>query len=94
MRDKRGRRFGFWRFFKVVDERLFVTKLDNIFIDHKKLHANTAKYNRDKYARRIPREEIPPTKKSTTESPHNKAQHDKEYHKLFITKLYQGGEKW
>ncbi|CAI8614976.1 unnamed protein product [Vicia faba] len=46
-RDKRGKRFGFVRFFNVADERLMVIKLDNIIIGTKKIHANLPRFNRD-----------------------------------------------
>ncbi|XP_058760917.1 uncharacterized protein LOC131634287 [Vicia villosa] len=45
-RDKRGRRFGFIRFFNVTDERLMATKLDNLFLHGRKLHVNIPKFIR------------------------------------------------
>ncbi|XP_058733452.1 uncharacterized protein LOC131605070 [Vicia villosa] len=46
-RDKRGKRFGFVRFFNVLDERLLAVKLDNIFIGSRKIHANIPRFNRE-----------------------------------------------
>lgn len=39
-RVKRGRRYGFVRFRKVSNDRVLVTKLDNIFIRGRKLYVN------------------------------------------------------
>lgn len=45
-REKRGKRFGFVRFWKVKKERMLSVKLDNIFIEGKKIHANIPKFHR------------------------------------------------
>ncbi|XP_058732793.1 uncharacterized protein LOC131604365 [Vicia villosa] len=45
-RDKRGRRYGFARFFNVKDERLMATKLDNMFLDGRKLFVNIPRFKR------------------------------------------------
>ncbi|XP_058783008.1 uncharacterized protein LOC131657654 [Vicia villosa] len=47
-RDKRGKRFGFARFFNVSDERVLAVKLDNIIIESRKLHANLPRFNRER----------------------------------------------
>lgn len=38
--DKMGKRFGFLRFFNMVDIRLMTIKLDNVIIGSKKIQAN------------------------------------------------------
>lgn len=45
-RDQCGKRFGFTRFRKMVDERLMATKLDNIIIGSRKIRANISKFQR------------------------------------------------
>ncbi|CAK8568344.1 unnamed protein product [Lathyrus sativus] len=47
-RDKRGKRFGFVRFRKVLDVRVLATKLDSIFILGKKIHVNLQRFVRGK----------------------------------------------
>lgn len=44
--NKVGKRFDFARFVEVEDIRLFAVKLDNIFIDNVKIHANVPRFNR------------------------------------------------
>lgn len=41
---KRGRRYGFIRFFNVKDDRLLATKLDNVFLEGKKIFANIPRF--------------------------------------------------
>lgn len=45
-RNKWGKIFGFAKFKEVGDANLLVTKLDNIIIDGKKIHANLLRFNR------------------------------------------------
>ncbi|XP_058739184.1 uncharacterized protein LOC131611080 [Vicia villosa] len=45
-RDVRGKRYGFVRFFTVKEPERLAIKLDNIFIDGRKIHANLPKYSR------------------------------------------------
>ncbi|CAL5205475.1 unnamed protein product [Lathyrus oleraceus] len=45
-RDKRGKIYGFVRFIKVVDARILAVKLDNIFIQGKKIYANIPRFQR------------------------------------------------
>lgn len=45
-RNKVGKRFDLARFVEVEDIRLFAVKLDNIFIDNVKIHANVPRFNR------------------------------------------------
>lgn len=47
-RNKLGNRFGFVRFFEVEDEARFVTKMDNIFVENKKLFVNIPRFHRHK----------------------------------------------
>lgn len=46
-RDKRGKHFGFARFFNFSDERMLTIKLDNIIIESRKIHVNLPKFNRE-----------------------------------------------
>lgn len=41
-----GRRFRFTRFKKVEDEKLLAIRMDNIFIDNKKIHVNIPRFQR------------------------------------------------
>lgn len=43
-RDKRGNKYDFVRFFNVREERLMVAKLDNTFIEGKKLFDNLPRF--------------------------------------------------
>lgn len=45
-RDIRGRRYTFVWIFRVHNERLLATKLDNIFLGNVKLHANLHMFTR------------------------------------------------
>lgn len=45
-RDSRGRRYGFVRFFGVRDADFLATKLDNIFLEHKKIFVNIPRFQR------------------------------------------------
>ncbi|XP_058755922.1 uncharacterized protein LOC131629137 [Vicia villosa] len=45
-KDKRGRRYGFVRFVNVKDDRLLATKLDNVFLEGRKLFANIPRFQR------------------------------------------------
>lgn len=45
-REKRGKRYGFLKFQNIWDDKLFATKLDNIFIESKKLFANIPRFRR------------------------------------------------
>lgn len=45
-RNKRERRFGFARFFGVVDIRLLGVRLDNVLIDDVKLHVNLPRFGK------------------------------------------------
>lgn len=47
-RDKRGKNYGFVRFRKVLEERVFVVKLENIFINNKKIYVNIPRFQRGK----------------------------------------------
>lgn len=49
-RDIRGQRYGFIRFFEVKDARLLATKLDNIFIENKKLFFNLPRFIKKIYS--------------------------------------------
>ncbi|XP_058783455.1 uncharacterized protein LOC131658143 [Vicia villosa] len=51
-RTLRGKRYGFVRFFNVADEKMLETKLDNLFLDGKKIFANIPKFGRGSLARR------------------------------------------
>lgn len=46
IRNKIGKRFGFARFLKVEDACLLVVKLDNVFIERKKIHTNVPRFKR------------------------------------------------
>lgn len=46
-RDKRGKRFGFVRFFGVRDPSFFAIKLDNIIIGSKKMFVNLPRFQRE-----------------------------------------------
>lgn len=46
-KDKRGKHFGFVRYFNVADARVLTIKLDNIIIGSKKIHANLSRFNLD-----------------------------------------------
>lgn len=46
-RDKRGKRFGFSRIFNVRDKIIMATKIDNILIGSRKIHANVPRFNID-----------------------------------------------
>lgn len=41
-----GKRYDFVRFFNMGDERMMKTKLDNIFLDGRKIFANIPKFGR------------------------------------------------
>lgn len=43
-RDKRGNKYNFVRFFNVRDERSMATKLDNTFIEGRKLFYNLPRF--------------------------------------------------
>lgn len=45
-RDKRGNKYNFVRFFNVRDERSMTTKLDNTFIEGRKLFDNLPRFQR------------------------------------------------
>lgn len=45
-RDKRGKWFRFVRFQKVRDEIILYVKLDNIYLNGKKIYANIPKFHR------------------------------------------------
>ncbi|CAI8618038.1 unnamed protein product [Vicia faba] len=45
-RNKVGKKFGFARFQKVEDEKVFVVKLDNVMIEGRKIHANLPRFDR------------------------------------------------
>lgn len=45
--DKRGRRYGFARLFNVRDDKIMETKLDNVFLEGRKLHANVPRFQRN-----------------------------------------------
>ncbi|XP_058755462.1 uncharacterized protein LOC131628653 [Vicia villosa] len=45
-RDKRGMRYGFVRFFGVIDSEFLATKLDNIFLENKKIFVNLPRFQR------------------------------------------------
>lgn len=45
-RDKRGRRYGFVRFWNVEDERMQPIKLDNLVLEGRKLFANLPRFQR------------------------------------------------
>lgn len=45
-RDKRGKRFGFVRFWGVKDPEFFATKLDNIIIGSRKIFVNIPRFGR------------------------------------------------
>lgn len=47
-RDKRRKRFGFVRFFNVLDEILLAIKLDNIIIESRKIHENLQRFIRER----------------------------------------------
>lgn len=47
-RDRSGKRFGFVRFFEVVDDERMAVKLDNIFIGKEKLFVNVPYFQRNK----------------------------------------------
>lgn len=45
-RDRRGRRYKFARFRKVMDDRVMAAKLDSIQIEGKKIFANITRFQR------------------------------------------------
>ncbi|CAK8541027.1 unnamed protein product [Lathyrus sativus] len=45
-KDKRGRKYGFVRFFEVADVRRLMLKMDNLFIEGRKLHADLSRFSR------------------------------------------------
>ncbi|XP_058742327.1 uncharacterized protein LOC131614792 [Vicia villosa] len=45
-KDKYGRRYGFVRFVNVPDVKSLEIKLDNMFLDGRKLHVNLTRFNR------------------------------------------------
>ncbi|CAK8572777.1 unnamed protein product [Lathyrus sativus] len=45
-RNKYGKRFGFTKFADVEDGRVLAIKLDNIFVDKVKIHANIPRFSR------------------------------------------------
>lgn len=45
-KDWRGKKYGFVRFGEVVDERVAETKLNNIWLNGRKISANISKYKR------------------------------------------------
>ncbi|XP_058757254.1 uncharacterized protein LOC131630495 [Vicia villosa] len=45
-RDRRGMRYGFVRFFGVSDSEFLATKLDNIFLENKKIFVNLPRFQR------------------------------------------------
>lgn len=47
-KDVRGRRYGFLRFFGVLDPVMLAVKLDIIFLGRKKIHMNTPRFFREK----------------------------------------------
>ncbi|XP_058727198.1 uncharacterized protein LOC131598634 [Vicia villosa] len=46
-KDKRGKWYGFVRFFNMEEARLMAIKLDNIFIGSRKIHANLPRFDRE-----------------------------------------------
>lgn len=48
-RDKRGKRFGFIRFFDIRDPSFFATRLDNIIIGNQKLFVNLPRFQRGQW---------------------------------------------
>ncbi|CAK8543276.1 unnamed protein product [Lathyrus sativus] len=50
-RDIRGRRYDFVRFFYVKDEDLLAVKLNNIFIDRKKMFVNVLRFQRKQHVK-------------------------------------------
>ncbi|KAI5415173.1 hypothetical protein KIW84_040576 [Lathyrus oleraceus] len=46
-KDVRGKRYGFVRFFNVVDSRRLACKLDNIFVENVKLQVNIPRFSRN-----------------------------------------------
>ncbi|KAI5434218.1 hypothetical protein KIW84_021184 [Lathyrus oleraceus] len=46
-KDVRGKRYGFVRFFNVIDSRRLVCKLDNIFVEDVKLQVNIPRFSRN-----------------------------------------------
>lgn len=51
-RDRRGRRYTFVQIFNVKDERLMATKLDNVFLEGRKLFANLSRFQRKQVFKR------------------------------------------
>lgn len=45
-RDIRGKRYGSVCFFDVINKDILATKLDNIFIEGRNIHANVPKFQR------------------------------------------------
>ncbi|CAK8536639.1 unnamed protein product [Lathyrus sativus] len=48
-RDENERRYGFTRFFNVMDERRMAVRLDNIIINNVKLFFNLPRFQRDNH---------------------------------------------
>lgn len=48
-KDSRGRRYDFVRFLEVKDERLLVTRMDNLFLEGRKLHVNIPRFKRSEH---------------------------------------------
>ncbi|XP_058758209.1 uncharacterized protein LOC131631431 [Vicia villosa] len=45
-RDRRGKKFGFARFFNVTDTKMMAIRLDNIIIGSRKIHTNLPRFSR------------------------------------------------
>ncbi|KAI5439123.1 hypothetical protein KIW84_024770 [Lathyrus oleraceus] len=46
-KDVRGKRYGFVRFFNVIDSRRLACKLDNVFVENVKLQVNIPRFSRN-----------------------------------------------
>ena len=75
-RNKWGRRFGFVRFFSVLNESKLEKELDQIFIGNMKLYVNLPKYRRTEYSQQAgtPLEGV----KGKNQRPHTKVQSKEE----------------